>query len=42
MALRIVPRPTATPAGDKPPRYISPPLPSWILASAIMTSWGPE
>ena len=41
-ARRILPRPTPTPAGDKPPRYIplSPPL--WIPAFAGMTNGGPD
>ncbi len=42
LARRILLRPTPTPAGDKPPRYIplSPPL--WIPAFAGMTIGGPD
>ena len=36
----ILPCPSPTPAGDKPPRYISHPLPSWIPAFAGMTNGG--
>ena len=42
LARWILPRPTPTPAGDKPQRYnpLSPPL--WIPAFAGMTNGGPD
>ena len=40
MAPGILPGPSSTPAGDKPPHYISPSPPLWIPAFAGMTHGG--